>query len=151
MTEPQASAAQACPRCSAAVPPRSRFCWQCGESLSAAAPDGASGAAGTPQARPRDGPQARVGLALELGGLAGFLGLGWVYAGQPGTGIILLLVWWLTIGVAFVLLAGAAFFSRGLFVGLLAFFSIVWLAVPLASAWGVLGRLRRSAGPSRNR
>ncbi len=150
MTEPQGSAAQACPRCSAVVPPQSRFCWQCGASLGAAAPRGTSAAAGTALAG-NSGPRARVGLALELGGLVGFLGLGWVYAGQPGTGIILLLVWWLTMGVAFVLLAGAAFFSRGLFVGLLAFFCIVWLAVPLASAWGVLGRLRRRTGPSRNR
>lgn len=103
--------------------------------------------------RPREPVRAAGwGGALELLGLVGLLGLGWIYAGQVGTGILLLLAWWVLMAVAFVLLAGAAFFSRALFFGLLAFFALVWLAIPLASALGVRTRLRHwPGGPARSR
>ncbi len=37
-----------------------------------------------------------VALVLEVvGGFFGFLGIGWIYAGRPVTGILLLLGYWL--------------------------------------------------------
>lgn len=37
-----------------------------------------------------------VALLLEfVGGFFGFLGLGWIYAGQPAMGILLLISYWL--------------------------------------------------------
>ena len=37
-----------------------------------------------------------VALVLEVvGGFFGFLGIGWIYAGRPVTGILLLLCYWL--------------------------------------------------------
>jgi TM2 domain-containing membrane protein YozV len=37
-----------------------------------------------------------VALILEVvGGFFGFLGVGWIYAGQPGKGLLLLISYWL--------------------------------------------------------
>jgi len=37
-----------------------------------------------------------VALMLEVvGGFFGFLGIGWIYAGRPATGILLLIGYWL--------------------------------------------------------
>ena len=37
-----------------------------------------------------------VALVLEVvGGFFGFLGLGWIYAGSPGWGVVLLISYWL--------------------------------------------------------
>ena len=37
-----------------------------------------------------------VALVLEVaGGFFGFLGIGWIYAGRPETGILLLISYWL--------------------------------------------------------
>lgn len=88
--------------------------------------------------------RSRAGATLELLGLVGFLGLGWLYAGAYGTGILLMLAWWIVIALAFVLLAGSAFFSRSLFLGLLSFFALVWLTIPIASALGVRSKLHRN-------
>jgi len=81
------------------------------------------------------------GWWLELLGWAGLLGLGWMRNGHFGVGILLLLVWWLWSAVGFVVLAGAALFSRALFFGLLGFYATVWALIPPASAWGARRQL----------
>jgi hypothetical protein len=52
----------------------------------------------------RPGPNPNVALILEiLPGLLGFLGIGWMYIGRVGIGILLLIGWWIILGsVAFV-------------------------------------------------
>ena len=51
-----------------------------------------------------------VALLLEIvGGFFGFLGIGWIYAGQPVMGILLLLGYWLLDWIVGVTLAVVTF------------------------------------------
>ena len=45
-----------------------------------------------------------VGLLLELIGFLGFLGIGWIWAGETGIGIAMLLGWFVFLIVEFILI-----------------------------------------------
>lgn len=83
-----------CPRCGAQNSDGARFCSNCGQPLAAqvAATSGVAAANTT-----RD-PNTAFVLELLLG-LFGFLGIGWVYAGKTTLGIVMLVSWWLIVGV----------------------------------------------------
>jgi hypothetical protein len=81
-------------------------------------------------------PERTMAVVLEaLGGWLGFLGIGYLLRGQIGTGIGLMLIWWLVLGAMFfggVLSLGAGLACAG----------PVWFVVPVLSALALANRTR---------
>lgn len=75
-----------------------------------------------------------LAFILELGGLVGFLGLGWLFVlGNIPLGFVAMAFWWIILIMAF-LFSGALAFSQGSgWLLLLGFF--VWIAGPLLSGY----------------
>jgi len=53
---------------------------------------------------PRQVKEPSTGLLLELLGLVGFAGIGWLWAGRTGIGLLMLFGFWAFLGVEFLLL-----------------------------------------------
>ncbi len=53
---------------------------------------------------PRPAKEPSTGLLLELLGLVGFAGIGWLWAGRTGLGLLMLFGFWAFMAVEFVLL-----------------------------------------------
>lgn len=73
-----------------------------------------------------------VGLLLELIGFLGFLGIGWIWAGETAVGIALLVGWFVFLGVEFLLFFVAIGFCL----------TPLNLIVPIASGIILMNRLK---------
>ena len=125
-----------CPNCEAPVPQGSRFCNNSGYALpaamaaphvSASRPPPVPQAPRVPMAQPvraRPAKDPSTALVIELAGtLFGFMGLGWLYARYTNRGIMLLVGWFLVVGLAVVL----SVVSAGIF-------AYLWLPGQIAAA-----------------
>lgn len=126
-----------CPSCGARAIGEDELCPRCGaqlrgeEGLTRDVPAGGRVAASGQQAK-----NPNIAMALELAGYVGFLGIGHMYAGAAGRGILLLFAWWGMTAVTATLL----------FVGTGLRLLPVFLMGPLLSAlWAKRTLRRRSA------
>ena len=115
-----------CPNCEASVPDDSRFCNNCGfampEQGSIQQPVPQSPAAPVTYAKPAKDPN--IALLIELvGTLFGFMGLGWIYAGDTTHGIIALVLWLIVVIVSAVI----SILTGG-------FFACLWLPAQIVAA-----------------
>jgi hypothetical protein len=69
-------------------------------------------------------------FGLEMLGLLGFLGIGWIYSGRVLLGVFALAFWWLLLGAGIIGLVGLAVAQSAWYLALVA---VYWLAVPLTS------------------
>lgn len=53
---------------------------------------------------PRPAKEPSTGLLLELLGLVGFAGIGWLWAGRTGIGLLMLFGFWIFLGIEILLL-----------------------------------------------
>jgi len=84
-----------------------------------------------PYGQPQKDPS--VGLLLELLGFLGFLGIGWLWAGETAIGIVLLVGWFVFLGVEFLLFFIAIGFCL----------TPLNLIVPIASGIILMNRLKK--------
>jgi TM2 domain-containing membrane protein YozV len=77
---------------------------------------------------------------LELAlGLFGFLGIGYLYAGDASHGVLRLVLWWVILGVAWTIIGLLTAILIGLC--LIPFMLAAQIAVPIWSAFGLKKRL----------
>lgn len=70
-----------------------------------------AGMAAYPQ-QPANQPDTNIAVVLEIIGVLGLMGIGWIYTGNTGTGILLLICWLLFIwGSYFFIFFGASIFT----------------------------------------
>lgn len=146
----------ACRTCGQLNPPDARTCQYCGASLPSTPalrdpfrtrPDRAWGATNRwgdplsgPAPRPAGLKEPGVGLLLELlPGLVGFLGIGYIWAGEVALGVGLLLGYWV-VGALLVLLTVA---SLGTLFCCFPIFILYYPGVPIISALVLHSRLQR--------
>ena len=94
-----------CPRCGTQNSDTARFCANCGQTLQ-------SQSVVPPISFPAQHlPDPNTAFVLELLlGIFGFLGIGWIYAGQVIVGLVMLIGWWVVVISG----AGGSFFTGGL-------------------------------------
>ena len=77
-----------------------------------------------------------MAVVLEaVGGWFGFLGVGYLLRGQIGTGLALMVLWWIVLGV----LVFGGLFTLG---ASLACLGPIWFVVPVLSAIALANRAR---------
>jgi TM2 domain-containing membrane protein YozV len=81
-----------------------------------------------------------LAFILELAlGLFGFLGVGYIYAGEVSQGVLRLVLWWVLLGVAWTIIGLLTVILIGLC--LIPFMLAAQIAVPIWSAFSLKKRL----------
>lgn len=88
--------------------------------------------------------QANIAFLVELvGGLIGFLGLGYIYVGRTNEGVVRLVLWLATVGMMWLVIAALSAVLVGLC--LIPFGMAVQIGVPILSAFVLKNELDRLA------
>lgn len=138
--------ARGCHTCGTLNPDRAPTCEYCGASLPATPPyrdPFVQRRGGTPHATgyaaPPRAKDPSVGLLIELlPGFFGFLGIGYLWAGETLLGVVLLLGYW----AFWTVVAVASIATFGLLLCFLPFFIVSYFAAPIVSALLLQRRLR---------
>ena len=84
-----------------------------------------------------------IAFIIELvGGLFGFLGIGYMYSGLIVKGVIRLLVWWVLLGIVWFAAAILSYILIGLC--MMPFIIIAQVLIPIWSAFSIKNRLQKA-------